>query len=198
MYVYWIRHGQSICNLTRRRGGWSLTPLSEEGHRQAAAAGEYLQAVPFDRIYSSDLPRCVQTAQDALPGCQPILDPRLREIHVGELTDLLAEECLERWGESYRQYMRDRDFTPYGGENMEQHQQRVFDFIRNELETLEGAEHVAVFSHEGSIHKMLRYALECDCPIQSAPSANASAAVFALRDGKWQLVQWNYTGGLVV
>ncbi len=56
------------------------TPLSPLGRRQAEAIGRmFLEREPFEAIYSSPLPRCVETAT---PFCEalrktPIFDRRL-------------------------------------------------------------------------------------------------------------------------
>lgn len=49
--------------------GQSDIPLNDLGEKQAQAVGRYLKKVKFDRIYSSDLIRCLQVNM--------ILDPRI-------------------------------------------------------------------------------------------------------------------------
>ena len=80
MKLYMVRHGQSETNLSRCFTGWSQVNLTEQGIADAKRAGEYLKGISFDRIYSSDLIRAVQTAQNAIPGCVPVQLPCLREI----------------------------------------------------------------------------------------------------------------------
>ena len=86
MKLYMVRHGQSETNLAGKFTGWAQVSLTEQGFADARRAGVYLQGKTFDRIYSSDLKRAVQTAQTAIPGCEPIQLACLREINVGDLS----------------------------------------------------------------------------------------------------------------
>ena len=83
MKLYLVRHGQSVANATKIHSGWSQVPLTEQGRADAARAGEYLQTLQFDRVYSSDLTRAIETAQIALPDCTPTQLSLIRERTVG-------------------------------------------------------------------------------------------------------------------
>ncbi len=190
--VYVIRHGQSEGNRLQLHCGWSETPLSELGHRQAKGANDYLKVVPFDRIYCSDLPRAMQTAQDALPGCQPVYSDKIREIGVGSLAGRPIADCAAEYGAAYEQSVREQDFSAYGGETQQQMRQRVRSFIR-ELEQLQGLDCVAVFGHEGTVHQMLSYTLGYDVLLENLQIDNASVSVFSYENGVWKLLKWNHT-----
>ncbi len=58
-----IRHGESIWNKENRFTGWADVDLSEEGYRQAKAAGQLLKkhGYTFDRGFSSVLKRAIKT-----------------------------------------------------------------------------------------------------------------------------------------
>jgi broad specificity phosphatase PhoE len=56
--VHLIRHGQYV--LDRREGGGALTAL---GRAQSSSAGQHLRRWPIERIWASDLPRAVETAE---------------------------------------------------------------------------------------------------------------------------------------
>ena len=80
-----IRHGQTDWNLESKAQGHADIPLNVTGHAQAALMGRYVrEQMQIDRVFSSDLKRCTQTA-DALdmPYEQ---DSRLREFDTGDLT----------------------------------------------------------------------------------------------------------------
>nr|XP_054774283.1 fructose-2,6-bisphosphatase TIGAR-like [Lytechinus pictus] len=84
-----VRHGETEYNKKRLLQGQIDIPLNEQGIKQADALGRYLSNERFDRIYSSDLSRCVQTAEGliknaAVPRPNIITDARLRERHFGE------------------------------------------------------------------------------------------------------------------
>lgn len=47
MYMYLVRHGQSVGNVRRTFHGQTDYPLTEEGRRQARQAAEKLREIPF-------------------------------------------------------------------------------------------------------------------------------------------------------
>src|SRR5262245_19173066 len=97
------RHGEAQGNAERRFGGHGPTPLTERGREQARAAGRVLAREGMDAIYTSDLVRAVETAQEiaALCGLRPIPTAALRERSVGDLTDLTFEEAALKFPEQY-------------------------------------------------------------------------------------------------
>ena len=196
MKVYFIRHGQSEGNRQRRHCGWSDTPLSELGHAQAKAAGEHLKGIVFDRVYCSDLPRARQTAEDALPGCEPIYSPLLREIGVGTLADRLIVDVAAQYGDPYWEHVQQQDFSAYGGETQQQMCDRLKRFFTEELEQITDCETVAVFGHEGTVHQMMNHAMGYEILLEHLQVDNASVTVFSYENGVWKLEKWNYTGAL--
>ena len=82
-----LRHGQSEANLAHWFAGHTDAFLTELGHRQAAAAADYLLAHEhIDAIYASDLTRAMDTARPTAAAFSlPITPERgLREIFAGE------------------------------------------------------------------------------------------------------------------
>lgn len=60
--IYVVRHGQTAWNIEKKVMGHEDVELNEKGKLQAMELATLLKDVPFDRIYSSDLLRCRQTA----------------------------------------------------------------------------------------------------------------------------------------
>ena len=83
MILFLVRHGQSVANVTKIYSGHNDVPLTEEGRAQAVALRPVLSELTFDRVYSSDLSRAIDTQLLALPGVEGIRTPLLREIDVG-------------------------------------------------------------------------------------------------------------------
>jgi probable phosphoglycerate mutase len=86
--IYLIQHGQSEHHINNMTGGWTDTPLTELGRKQAELVGLKLKRfVAGDeyRLYSSDLLRAKQTAQ--IIGAHLDLDiveeKDLREMNTG-------------------------------------------------------------------------------------------------------------------
>ena len=90
-----VRHG-----LTKLTGpvlaGW--TPdlhLDERGQKQAGALAERLAGVPFTRIVSSPLDRCLETAQAIAADRDVEQDERLGECHYGDWTGKPLKELAK-------------------------------------------------------------------------------------------------------
>ncbi|BDR54579.1 phosphoglycerate mutase [Bombiscardovia apis] len=64
--VYAVRHGQTYFNRYNRLQGWSDSPLTEQGLRDADLAAHKLESVKFQAAYSSDTNRAQVTAQRIL------------------------------------------------------------------------------------------------------------------------------------
>lgn len=157
---------------------------------QAETAGQSLRKITFDRIYSSDTQRAVETMKIALPGCEAELVPELREIGVGSLSGIPYAECKTQYGEAYRQMLAKRDFSPMGGESLQMQYERVSLFMKR-MEQLEGCKSVAVFCHEGTIKCMLAYVLGVMFPSSALSIDNSACSVFRLKGDHWALYQWN-------
>ena len=71
MKVYFVRHGQSVNNVRGVWTGWMDVDLTEQGISDAKVAGDFLKGIKFDKVYSSDLKRAVDTAKYAISGCEP-------------------------------------------------------------------------------------------------------------------------------
>lgn len=93
MKLYLVRHGQSTGNIGGTLMGQSDHPLTPLGEDQARAAAERLAPFGPMPVYASDLPRARATAQhivaawreaDVVDAPQLVLDPRLREISLGD------------------------------------------------------------------------------------------------------------------
>ncbi len=191
MRVYFIRHGQSESNSKREHGGWGQYPLTEQGRREAAVAGKRLEGLHFDKVYSSDLIRTIETQQIAYP-CEDVERSELiREIDVGSLMGRTADDCYAEYGESYMTNKKVYDFSTYGGETYDQFYERVMKFIK-ELET-KPYQNVAIFCHGGMILTLMdhilgftvknKYVLRCP---------NCGVFIFEFTGKSWQLDTWNY------
>jgi 2,3-bisphosphoglycerate-dependent phosphoglycerate mutase len=101
-----LRHGESQWNLDNRFTGWTDVDLTDNGRREAQAAGELLQreGYGFDIAYTSVLRRAIRTlwiTQDAMDLMWlPVVHSwRLNERHYGALQGLNKAETAARFGE---------------------------------------------------------------------------------------------------
>lgn len=186
MNLYLVRHGQSVPNATNRHSGWTMLPLTEKGFDDARRAGEKLKGIPFDRIYSSDLTRAVQTAQTALPGCEPIRLPLIRERSVGCLMEKPIPECHAEFGETYATARATLDFTPFGGESPDMVRARAAEFLR--MLEADPAENIAAFIHAGLMRHFLELALGTTFNVTGLAIANGAVLHLDYNGNHWRFI----------
>jgi broad specificity phosphatase PhoE len=157
-----VRHGESVGNLQDVWAGWSETPLSAVGRRQAAdtaarLAQEGLGAVA---LFSSPLSRAWQTADviGRALGHEPIVDESLKEMHFGDLECMQGRRFAEDHPTVYARWRdkTDEDFGWPGGETRRQFRRRVSEAIAR----LAGAcnqQTALVVTHSGVIRMALAH-----------------------------------------
>jgi len=150
-----LRHGESEANRARCVTGQSVSPLTEEGREQAAAAGDDLAGEPFGRAWSSDLSRARDTARIVLGGRPLKLEetPLLAERDVGTFAGR-SLDALRASGEN--QLLLGWHTRPPGGESMAQVALRVLPFLAS-LEPAKGP--VLVVAH-GAVLRIVVGALD--------------------------------------
>jgi 2,3-bisphosphoglycerate-dependent phosphoglycerate mutase len=101
-----LRHGESQWNLENRFTGWTDVDLSDNGRREAQAAGELLkrEGYEFDIAYTSVLKRAIRTLWLTLDALDQMYLPvvhswRLNERHYGALQGLNKSETAAKYGE---------------------------------------------------------------------------------------------------
>lgn len=117
MYIYLVRHGQSVWNAEERHQGWQDVPLSELGLMQAERIGQRLKDQQFDYYFTSPIYRCYQTAEAIVraQGLEPqstlqVLEG-LREARLSaRLEGQLTKDIMKSWDEETKRRFRD-DYT---------------------------------------------------------------------------------------
>jgi 2,3-bisphosphoglycerate-dependent phosphoglycerate mutase len=101
-----LRHGESQWNLENRFTGWTDVDLTDNGRREARAAGELLlrEGYGFDIAYTSMLRRAIRTLWIALDTMDLMWLPvvhswRLNERHYGALQGLNKAETAAKYGD---------------------------------------------------------------------------------------------------
>lgn len=99
-----VRHGETDWNRGKRIQGSQGASINEAGREQAKGLARLLWEVPLQAVYSSALPRAIETASYVAGphSLSVIADPRLNEIHHGEWegmaeSDLPDLELYQRW-----------------------------------------------------------------------------------------------------
>ncbi|MGY3723875.1 phosphoglycerate mutase [Granulicatella balaenopterae] len=120
MKLVMIRHGQSQWNLENRFTGWTDVDLSEQGVKEARAAGQQLLAegVTFDVAYTSYQKRAIKTLNIVLEEIDELSIPvkkswRLNERHYGALQGLNKADTAAKYGdEQVHIWRRSFDVAP--------------------------------------------------------------------------------------
>ena len=151
--VLLVRHGQSEGNAEGRFGGHTATPLSPRGRLQAEATARALASENINAIYSSDLPRAVETAMPLarLTNLEVERTDAFRERSVGVMEGLTFEEAAQQHPDQYGALIRrDFDHVLLGGESYRQMLDRAARKLDQAIEQHTG-ERIVVFSHTGTI-----------------------------------------------
>jgi probable phosphoglycerate mutase len=187
-HVVIIRHGQSQGNAEGRFGGHTDTPLSPRGLKQAEATARALASEKFDAIYSSDLPRAIETATPLamLTGASLETSDALRERSVGVMEGLTFEEAAEQHPEPYQALLRrDFDHVLLGGESYRQTLDRASRKLDEAIEQHKGGR-IVLFAHTGTICILILHLMGAlDAPALKPvwiATANCGIARFDLRD----------------
>ena len=193
-----IRHGQSTGNQELRYGGHGPSPLSERGRHQARATARALQEEPVSALYSSDLPRALETAEaiGGVLGRRPVGEAALRERSLGDLDGLRFEEVATRFPESWRRLRaQDPEFRPPGGgETIDE----VFDRVSSAVDQMVAEHrggHVVAVSHGLAIFHAFAHICGLGSPSRGLPVFmlvdNCSLSRFVHRPPRWRILAIN-------
>ena len=184
MKVYVIRHGESETNLSKKWTGWMNVPLTDKGKEDAKRAGAFLEHMSFDKIWTSDLCRAIETAEIAIPNADYETSELLREINVGTL----AGEPLSILTGEQKAYVSKYGYAEFGGETVEQLYDRVEQMMKK-LETLE-CDTVALFCHAGWLRTMFYKVIGTRVPKENLCCNNCAIGIFEYTERHWQLHSW--------
>jgi broad specificity phosphatase PhoE len=189
-----VRHGETAWNHDLRLQGQTDTELSDFGRAQARRLAERLAGEELAAAYSSDLSRCLETAEIVLAGrgIRLTLMPELREINLGdwqghtvaELRQLMPAELERVWANPL-------DEAPRGGETRRELQSRIVGAIGSIA-----AQHpdgpVLVVSHGGALRALACWVLMADLgAVRRLDLDNCSLSWLDVARGEPSLRGWN-------
>lgn len=140
-----VRHGSTDWTEKSKFCGWSDIGLSSLGKMEAESLKKDIDLSLFDMVFSSDLSRCLETAN--IIGSSPQVDNRLREVSFGKFEGFTWEELDY---EEREIFLDTKNFTFPKGESHLDFNNRVKDF----LFSLEAGSHL-LFTHGGVIRLIL-------------------------------------------
>ena len=133
-----IRHGETAWNAEARFRGQTDIALSPRGRRQAEALARSLPpSFPIAHIYSSPLPRCLETARPLATalGLAVAAEPRLIDLDYGEWSGQPIAEVAEQFPQEYAAWLAgDLSFRFPGGEPVSAPVERLRSFVDDVIE----------------------------------------------------------------
>ncbi len=152
-----IRHAESSWNASGRWQGHADPPLTARGRAQASALAREIAREPIDVLVSSDLRRAAQTAAilAAARGLEAELNPRLRELDLGDWEGLTREQIECGAGDALRRFEAgDPEVRPGGGENLRELDRRARSAV-GEIVDAHPGRRLALVTHLGVIRALL-------------------------------------------
>jgi 2,3-bisphosphoglycerate-dependent phosphoglycerate mutase len=192
-----IRHGETDWNVAGRLQGQLEVPLNVKGLAQAQRLAARLvvehQRAPFAAIYSSDLGRAAQTAEETSRrlGLAVIAQTGLRERHFGVLSKLTLAEAEVSHPELFaRLKARDPEFVPEGGESLTQMFARSVAALSDIARAWPGAQ-VLVVTHGGVLDSAWRKAKQFPLQVKRDHELlNASINRVTVLGDQFELAGW--------
>ena len=202
MKLYFVRHGRTVWNLEGRfQGASGDSPLLPESIDILQQLGQYLKEIPFDTIYSSDLPRAVKSAQIIQSQLQtpcPLKSiPDLREWQLGKLEGLkiaTLNAIYPQQIKAFRSNLAQFDTKMFEAESLYSTTKRTIQFIKSLKESK--AERILIVGHGANLTASLRTLLgykEAHLR-KDGDLSNASLTVLETNDFEtFTLERWNDT-----
>lgn len=197
-----MRHGESEPLVPGRPfplvDGHGDPALAPEGRAQAERVGARLADHRIDAIYVTTLRRTVETAAPlaARVGVTPVVEPDLREVHLGEWEgELYRQRAAEGHPLILEMFVQQRWDAIPGAEASESLRARV----RAAVERIVAAhpdQRVAVFAHGGVIAEILAQAVETPRAFAFLGCDNASISQLVAVGERWIVRRFNDTSHL--
>lgn len=202
MKLYFVRHGRTVWNLEGRfQGAGGDSPLLPESIDTLKKLGQYLKDISFDKIYSSDLPRAVKSAeiiQSQLTNPCPLESvSELREWHLGKLEGLkiaTLNAIYPQQIQAFRTNLAKFDTTMFEAESLYSTTQRTTQFIKSLKDSK--TEQLLLVGHGANLTASIRTLLGYNEALlrKNGGLDNASLTILETDDfKKFTLKTWNDT-----
>jgi phosphoserine phosphatase len=188
--IYLVRHGETEYNRTGRFQGRNDQPLNERGRRQAQALAEALQEEKFTAIYTSPLPRALETAGfiRAFHPTVPLFEePNFMEMDLGEFEGLEGRQ----WMEQHQDFVKAWSQNPAsvrmpGGETLQEVQNRAVKALMGITALYDPGSTLLICSHNFVLLTLLCHALEIPLDrFREVKKGTASYSVLSLIGGRF-------------
>ncbi|MGN4422370.1 histidine phosphatase family protein [Bacillus cereus group sp. MYBK30-1] len=210
---YLVRHGKTMLNTTDRVQGWADAPLTKDGIEVAEYLGKGLKGVNFEKAYSSDSGRAIETEKIVLDqsgnkGMNINQRKNLREAcfgeFEGELNHTFREKLAQANNMTYEEFMKnfdvdimlktvakiDKSKQAEDTETVTKRMKKEIDQIAEEV-AKNGGGNVLVVSHGISLMGLL-YTISPESLNEVEEGlGNASVSKVVYKDGKYKVQSVN-------
>jgi alpha-ribazole phosphatase len=181
--LWLVRHGATSWNAEGRFCGASDPPLSLAGQEQAYWLSQQLQTASLTAIYSSDLLRAKQTAEQIVSLCLPVQSTTLwRELAFGDWEGLTYAEIVALPEQDLSFFTDPLHCAPPSGESLTDLSQRVqrglallVDVARSLVQAGKPVHDFVLVSHAGPLRvllcQLLHVPVEYQWQFQLAPGS---------------------------
>lgn len=158
-----VRHGEADHMIKNLTGGWSNVHLTPKGRIQAQKTAKFLYstlAADFITLYSSDLPRALETSNIINSDLDKTLKiiKELRELSNGDAKNLTQEEAKEIYLSPTEPLL---DWIPYpNGESWRMLYNRISQFMEDVNQKDEAR--IIIVSHGNAICAIIHWWLKLD------------------------------------
>lgn len=190
-----IRHGITEWNRQGRYCGCKDIGLSREGKKQAKKLHASLRRFDFEKVYSSDRKRSLQTARIIFGRNGVIKVKELRELDFGVLEGLTHKEIKKKYAAVYKQWLADpfRNNIPKA-ENLYAFRKRINGAMRK-IARLNPGKTIAVVCHGGAIGVFITAIFKSRGFWRNIPGA-ASISIVEYKNRKPRIKLFNETAHL--
>jgi alpha-ribazole phosphatase len=152
-----IRHGETEINRNKLYCGWNDVDLNDRGIKEAERLKDILSGEKIDLIYSSDLKRCIHTAEiiNSVHSVSIIPSYGLRELNFGSWQNISHEDIRSLYPEEYEKWKNEwLSYRIPGGESMIDFHERVTK-ITDEIIEIYKDKKLLVVTHSGPVRCIL-------------------------------------------
>ncbi len=188
MKLYIIRHPVTESNIKRITQGWADSPLIPESMKLAEEHGKNLKNKQINKIYTSDLGRCVQTSNiiNELLKVEIIKTKELREQNLG-IYNGVHKDIIKKYFDEH-----DHQAKPPEGESFKEMKTRVLNFIK-QLEQENKEETILIVTHTGCLEGIMQEALKEPLNSKECKTKPENIYLFEIKEGMIKILKQEST-----
>lgn len=203
-YLVLVRHGQSEWNALGKWTGQTDVPLTEKGRAEARKAARYLNDLPLQGAYTSELSRAYQTLDEikSTLGHKNLATKKHRALNERDYGDYTGKNkwqiAKEIGEEKFIKLRRSWDYPVPNGESLKDVHARVLPYYKKYIEKdLREGKNIIIAAHGNSLRALMKY-LEnvADDKVHEIEIGTGELLVYEIsKDGKVVSKQIRTTGG---